>query len=110
MLLSAQLVASKLFNLPKDGIALMYRGRKKGDNEVLSLSGVKNGASELREHTRQAWQAEAGHGNHIKRVCSHLAYEIASKECMRCTHYFEKLVQLSTVFHKRGIILLFNHS
>ncbi len=46
MLLSVQLAASKLFNVPKDGIALLYRGRKKGDNEVLSLSGVKNGASE----------------------------------------------------------------
>ncbi|CAL5223343.1 g5845 [Coccomyxa viridis] len=39
-----KLAASKLFSVPKDGIALLYRGRKKGDNEVLSLSGVKNGA------------------------------------------------------------------
>ena len=40
---SVQLAASKLFNLPPDGIALLYRGRKKADNEVLSLAGVKNG-------------------------------------------------------------------
>lgn len=46
MLVTVQLAAAKLFNLPKEGIALLYRGRKKGDNEVLSLSGVKNGTSE----------------------------------------------------------------
>lgn len=38
-----QLTASKLFNLPPDGISLLFRGRKKADNEVLSLAGVKNG-------------------------------------------------------------------
>ena len=56
MLLPMQLAASKLFSLPPDGIALLYRGRKKGDNEVLSLSGVKNGTSEVHrtfgEHRR----------------------------------------------------------
>lgn len=39
-----QLAAAKLFGVPSEGIALLFRGRKKGDNEVLSLSGVKNGA------------------------------------------------------------------
>lgn len=40
---SVQLAASKLFFVPPDGITLLYRGRKKADNEVLSLAGVKNG-------------------------------------------------------------------
>ena len=38
-----QTAAAKQFNLPAEGIALLYRGRKKADNEVLALAGVKNG-------------------------------------------------------------------
>ena len=39
----AQNFAAKEIGIPSQGIQLLFRGRKKNDSDVLSLSGVKNG-------------------------------------------------------------------
>ncbi len=39
-----QVLASQDTGIPPEGISFLFRGRKKADNEVLSLAGVRNGA------------------------------------------------------------------
>ncbi len=39
----AQNYAAKEVGVPPEGIQLLFRGRKKDDDVVLSLAGVKNG-------------------------------------------------------------------
>ena len=39
--------AAKEIGIPPQGIQLLFRGRKKNDSDVLSLSGVKNGSSPI---------------------------------------------------------------
>ena len=53
----AQNYAAKEIGVPPQGIQLLFRGRKKADHDVLSLAGVKNGASALRS---SAWTATDG--------------------------------------------------